>query len=51
MPVHVISSAIGKSGRTISGNVNKIVVVTPYPGYEPNPGHHGTGTVVATFCP
>jgi len=47
----VVSTATRKSGPKISGNVYKIVVVTPFPGYEPNPGHHGTGTVVATFCP
>ena len=46
----LVSSTIGKSGPTISGNVSKIVVVTPNPGYEPNPGHHGTGSVVAVYC-
>jgi hypothetical protein len=46
----IVSSAVGKSGPTISGNVSKIVVVTTNPGYEANPGHHGTGAVVATFC-
>jgi hypothetical protein len=30
--------------------VEKIVVVKTNPGYEPNPGHHGTGTYVATYC-
>jgi hypothetical protein len=47
----IVSTMVGKSGPTISGNVFKIVVVTTNPGYEPNPGHPGTGTVVATFCP
>lgn len=46
----VVSSTINKSGATISGNVSKIVVVTTNPGYAPNPGHPGTGTVVAVFC-
>jgi hypothetical protein len=46
----VVSSTISKSGATISGNVPKIVVVTTNPGYAPNPGHPGTGTVVAVFC-
>ena len=32
-------------------DVPEIVVVTPNPGYEPDPGHPGTGTVVAEFCP
>jgi hypothetical protein len=46
----IVSTTVSKSGPTISGNVFKIVVVKTNPGYEPNPGHHGTGTVVATFC-
>jgi hypothetical protein len=46
----IVSTAVNKSGSTTSGNVFKIVVVTTSPDYEGNPGHHGTGTVVATFC-
>jgi hypothetical protein len=46
----VVSNIVSKSGSTVSGNVPTIVVVTPNPGYDTNPGHHGTGTVVATFC-
>ena len=46
----VVSSTISKSGSSISGNVPKIVVVTTNPGYEGNPGHHGTGTVIAVYC-
>ena len=46
----IVSTAVTKSGPTISGNVFKIVVVTTNPGYDGNPGHHGTGTVVATYC-
>ena len=46
----VVASAIGKSGSTISGNSVHIVVVRVNPGYEANPGHPGTGTIVATFC-
>ena len=47
----VVSSSITKSGSTISGDVPEIIVVTPNPGYEPDPGHPGTGTVVAEYCP
>ncbi len=47
----IVSTAVNKSGSTISGDVFKIVVVTTNPGYDGNPGHHGTGTVVATYCP
>jgi hypothetical protein len=47
----VVASSVTKSGSTISGNIAKIVVVTPNPGYEPNPGHAGTGRIVAVLCP
>jgi hypothetical protein len=41
---------VTKSGSTINGTWAKIVVVKTDPGYQPNPGHPGTGTIVATFC-
>jgi hypothetical protein len=44
------SNAIGQSGSSIAGNDPVIVVVMTNPGYAPDPGHPGTGTVVATFC-
>jgi uncharacterized repeat protein (TIGR01451 family) len=44
------SSSVDKSGPTISGNIVAIVIVKTDPGYEPNPGHAGTGTVVAVLC-
>jgi hypothetical protein len=47
----IVSSSISKSGSTISGNTPKVVVVKTDPGYQPNPGHPGTGTVVAQVCP
>jgi hypothetical protein len=47
----VVATSVTKSGSTISGNYVKIVVVTTNPGYGPSPGHAGTGTIVATFCP
>ena len=47
----VVASSVTKSGSTISGNIAQIVVVTPNPGYESNPGHAGTGRIVAVFCP
>jgi len=46
----VVTSAVTKSGSTISGNAVKIVVVKTNPGYTADPGHHGTGTIVATYC-
>lgn len=39
-----------KSGPSISGTTVSIIVVKVDPGYAPNPGHGGTGTVIATFC-
>jgi len=47
----IVSSDISKSGSTISGNTPRVVVVRTNPGYAPNPGHEGTGTVVAVICP
>jgi len=46
----IVSSSISKSGSTISGNTVHIVIVKTNPGYAPNPGHAGTGTVVAVVC-
>lgn len=34
----------------IRGNSVEIVVVKTNPGYAPNPGHAGTGTVVGVLC-
>jgi hypothetical protein len=47
----VVSSSITQSGSTISGDAPSIVVVRTNPGYRRDPGHPGTGTVVAVFCP
>jgi hypothetical protein len=46
----IVSSSIGQSGSTISGNTVHIVIVRTNPGYAPDPGHAGTGTVVTTVC-
>ena len=47
----IVSSLITKSGPIISGDVPEMVIVHTDPGYEPNPGHEGTGTVTAVVCP
>src|SRR5947208_1382370 len=47
----IVSSLITKSGPIISGDVPMMVIVHTDPGYEPNPGHKGTGTVTAVVCP
>jgi hypothetical protein len=46
----IVTSSVGKSGSTIFGNTAQVVVVRTNPGYEPSPGHPGTGTVVAAVC-
>ncbi len=46
----IVASTVSKSGPTISGNTVHVVIVQTNPGYEPNPGHAGTGMVVATVC-
>jgi hypothetical protein len=46
----LVSSTIGMSGSTVSGNVPTIVVVKTNASYAPDPGHSGTGTVVAVYC-
>lgn len=46
----VVPSSVTKSGNEIDGSWAKIVVVKTDTGYAPNPGHPGTGTIVATFC-
>jgi len=47
----IASSAIAKSGSNITGNTPAIVIVQTASGYAPDPGHAGTGTVVAELCP
>jgi hypothetical protein len=46
----IVSSSISKSGSTIGGDTAHIVVVQTNAGYDANPGHAGTGTVVAQVC-
>src|SRR5207237_359320 len=46
----IAASSITQSGGSITGNIAMLVVVHTDPGYQPNPGHAGTGTVVAVTC-
>ena len=46
----IVSSLITKSGPMISGDVPEMVIVHTDPGYSPNPGHAGTGTVTGVVC-
>jgi hypothetical protein len=46
----IVSSHIVQNGPVISGDVVGIVLVQTNPGYGPNPGHPGTGTIISTLC-
>jgi len=46
----IVSSHITKRGPVISGDIVHIVMVRTNPGYGPNPGHPGTGTIVGQIC-
>ena len=46
----IAAGSAGQSGSQISGTTPHIVVVQTAGGYAPNPGHAGTGTVVAQAC-
>jgi len=46
----IVTSSVDKDGSEISGTTVHIVVVKTNPGYAANPGHAGTGTVVAVVC-
>jgi len=48
--VVIVSSKITQSGSTISGDTQHLVVVQTNSGYQGNPGHAGTGPIVATLC-
>jgi hypothetical protein len=47
----IVSSSITKSGSVISGNIPQMAVINVDPGYEPDPSHPGTGTVMSVGCP
>ena len=46
----IAASKITQSGSTITGNAPEVVVVKTNPGCLPNPGHEGTGKVIAIVC-
>lgn len=46
----IAAGSATQSGSQISGTTPHIVVVKTETGYAPNPGHAGTGTVVAQAC-
>jgi hypothetical protein len=48
--VVIVSSKVTQSGSTIGGDTLHLVVVETNAGYQGNPGHAGTGQIVATLC-
>ena len=46
----IVSSSIGKSGPVIGGDTLHLVIVKTDAGYQGNPGHAGTGTIVGVVC-
>lgn len=46
----IVAGTITKSGSVISGDALHVVVVKTDPGYGPDPGHAGTGTIEAVVC-
>ena len=46
----VVSSAMEKTGSTVGGDVDRIVVVKTNAGYANDLTHTGTGTVVGNVC-
>jgi hypothetical protein len=49
MAVAITDDVVGHRGR-LSGEIIEIVIVRTNSGYRPDPGHAGTGTVVAVLC-
>jgi hypothetical protein len=46
----IVSSHITQNGSVITGDIKQVVVVKINPGYAPDPGHPGTGQIVAIVC-
>src|SRR5438876_407308 len=46
----IVASHVSKKGSVISGDIVHVVLVHTRPGYGPNPGHVGTGTIIQTLC-
>jgi hypothetical protein len=46
----IACSSITQSDSTINGDIPELVLIETDAGYGPNPGHAGTGTVVAVVC-
>jgi Carboxypeptidase regulatory-like domain len=47
----IVTSSATKTGSTINGNTTKLVIIKVDPGYSPDLGTPGTGTVYSVVCP
>jgi hypothetical protein len=45
-----VATRVDQAGSAISGPTTHIVVIATAPGYASDPGHAGTGRIVATYC-
>ena len=45
----IVTNSVTKAGSTISGNTTEVAIIKTNPGYAADPGHAGTGTVVAVL--
>jgi hypothetical protein len=46
----IVSSNVTQNGSVITGDIKDVVIVRTNPGYAPNPGSPGTGTIVGFLC-
>ena len=46
----MVTDRVQKSGSVITSTILHIVVIQVDKGYGPEPGHTGTGKIVATIC-
>jgi len=46
----IVTNAVAQDRGRPSGSTTEVVIVRTDPGYAPDPGHAGTGTVVAVLC-
>jgi hypothetical protein len=47
----IVTSNVSQDGPRTAGDSPQVVIVKTDPGYQPDPGHSGTGNVVAVLCP
>jgi hypothetical protein len=46
----IVSSTVTQNGSVLSGDIKHVVFVKTNPGYAPNPGSPGTGTIIGFLC-